>query len=648
MMRITKEEVVFAIKKLKTRKAAGPDLLIGEMYKHSNDQVINFFVKFFNALFDKGIFPQNWTESVILPLFKKGEVNDPNNYRGISLCDISGKIFSSIINSRLQEWVRENNITGDHQAGFKKGYSTIDHLFALMASVQKQLSSKRKLYVAFIDFEKAFDSINRHILWPILLNNGIKGKLFNCILSMYESVKCRVKCGSQFTDFINCSVGVKQGDVCSPVLFSLLINELALEVINNGRHGVIFPLDAFELFILLLADDVILLSETIVGLQNQLNNLHRAASSLHLKVNMKKSNIIVFRKGGYLKSRETWMYDTISMPVVNAYKYLGIFFTTRLSFVSACKDLASRGKRSLLCIMKSLSSINNASLKLFTKIFDSHVQPVVQYGSEIWGMTQAAIHCESVHLFALKRFLGLDMRTPNDLVYGETNRYPIVINSIVQCLRYWFKLLNMDRSRIPHKAYRMLFDLDSRGKTNWVSDVRLCLFRYGFGEVWLNQGVGSEINFIKQFRQRLIECRWQDWNNHIETSERFSMYRIFSNNHEVKPYLFFNLDRYLKIITTRFRLGVSTLAVHQHRYKVTPDDSLVCPLCRTSKEDEMHFVLCCPALQDIRIKYIQPKYYRHPCIFKLCLLMASTKQSDVLNLALFLEKAFKHRDIVTS
>ena len=111
-------------------------------------------------LFDNGIFPENWIESTILPLFKKGDRNNPGNYRGISLCDISSKIYSTIINRRLQAWVEENNITGEHQAGFKKGYSTIDHMFTLLSCVQKQFNSNRKLYVAFIDYEKAFDSIN--------------------------------------------------------------------------------------------------------------------------------------------------------------------------------------------------------------------------------------------------------------------------------------------------------------------------------------------------------------------------------------------------------------------------------------------------------------------------------------------------------
>ena len=83
---------------------------------------------------------------------------------------------------------------------------------------------------------------------------------------------------------------------------------------------------------MLLADDVVLLSETVIGLQTQLNSLQRASSSLQLKVNMGKSNIVVFRKGGYLGARERWTYDSVVLPVVNVYKYLGVLFSTKLSF----------------------------------------------------------------------------------------------------------------------------------------------------------------------------------------------------------------------------------------------------------------------------------------------------------------------------
>ena len=119
---------------------------------------------------------------------------------------------------------------------------------------------------------------------------------------------------------------------------------------------------------------------------------------------MNKSNIIVFREGGYLGARERWIYDDVVMPAVNLYKYLGIYFTTRLSFVSACRDLASRVKNALVCVLQKLYLLNNNSLEVFLKLFDAQVQPIAQYGSELWGLHKAVIHTEKVHLYALKCF----------------------------------------------------------------------------------------------------------------------------------------------------------------------------------------------------------------------------------------------------
>ena len=366
---ITREEVLLAIQKLKNGEAAGPDGIIGESFKHAGHLAVDFLVKFFNVLFERGIYPDSWTESIIIPLFKKGNQNDPDNYRGISLCDISSKLYSSIIYNRLQEWIEQNNLTGECQAGFKKDYSTVDHMFTLMAMILKQFALNRKLYVAFIDFETVFDSISRKLFWPILLKNGIKGRLYKCVRSMYENVKARVRCGAKFTDYIKCTRDVKQGDVCSPVLFSLFINDLALDIINNGRHGVSLSSDFVQLVILLFADDMILISETVIGLQTQLNNLFSAASRLQLKVNMNKSNIVVFRKGGYLGARERWIYDGCMMRVVNSYKYLGICLPTRLSFYHACQDLVSRAKGALLCIMSKLYRLDKNKNKSLCEEF---------------------------------------------------------------------------------------------------------------------------------------------------------------------------------------------------------------------------------------------------------------------------------------
>ena len=647
---ISHEEVILALNRLKSGKAAGPDMIVGEMLKYASDDIAPFFVTLFNHMFDHGLYPNNWSESIIIPLYKKGDRNDPGNYRGISLCDISSKVYGSIINKRIQRWVDEHNITGEIQAGFKAGYSTIDHAFTLMACVQKQFSNNnnRKLYVAFIDFQKCFDTINRNILWPILTKNGINGKLLKCIRKMYDVVKARVRASdNSLTEHIECTLGVKQGDICSPVLFSLYINELAMEITNSGRHGVM--LDTYELLALLLADDIILCSETVVGLQCQLNILYRAACRLHLTVNLQKSNIIVFRKGGYLAERERWYYNGMNMPVVNAYKYLGIIFTTKLSFTAACKDVASKAKRALVFIIQRLRQYENSSVDIFMKIFDAQIQPIMQYGSEIWGLYQSAAECEKIHLYSLKKFLNVDMKTPNDLVYSELRRHPITINSCINTIRYWLRLVKMEMKRIPKKAYEILCKLDKKGKETWVTKVRLLLYQNGFGYVWEYQGVGQDKAFLKSLRERLIDINWQNVHDHITTSERFSFYSPICGNANVLPcYISIDLKRHLKCIMTKLRFGVSRINTHHYRYRNANLNMLICPFCKVGNETELHFILCCPLYKETRKQYIKPKFWRNPSILKLNILLSSNNYETVKDLCRYLYVAFKIRETFCS
>ena len=643
---ITKSEVLHVLSKLKNSKAPGQDLVIGELLKYSSHIITDFLVNFFNALFLNGVYPEQWSESITFPLFKKGEANDPNNYRGITLCDISSKVYSAVINNRLRKWIEENNTTGEQQAGFKKYYSTIDHIFTLMAAVQKQLLHNRKLYVAFIDFEKAFDSISRKLLWPILIKNGITGNLFRCIKSMYENVKTKVKCGADFTDFITCTRGVKQGDVCSPILFSLFINELALDIIGNGKHGITFIPSSVELFLLLFADDIVLLSETAVGLQTQLNSLFNAASRLELKVNMSKSNVMVFRKGGHLASYERWTYGDKYISVVNSYKYLGIYFSTKLSANLLFNDLVCRGKKALFCIMSNLRKLNNNSLDVFIKLFDAQVQPVLQYGAEIWAFEKAALAIERVHTFALKRFLRINLRAPNDCLYGDFGRFPIYINSYIRCISYWLKITRMPDDRLPAQAYKMLLRLDKKGKLSWASNIRKILNTYGFTYVWHNQGVGCITSFLKSFKQRIIDCRWQDWEEHVNTSDRFHIYRSLKYNHEVEPYLKLGMHVVVKNCLAKLRFGISPLLIHSERYKKNPN--VKCPVCFLSDEDEVHFILKCSAYHDLRAKYIPQKYFTFPCLNRLNILLASTHETTMRNLCIYLHHAFRRREVITS
>ena len=419
---ITESEVY---KALKNNKAPGPDGLINEFYKHSNSCVVSFLVTYFNKLFELGAYPDDWTESLIHPLHKKGDKNCPDNYRGISLLNVCSKIYSYILNKRLTAWAEENNVINEAQAGFRRNYSTIDHTFTLLALVQKQLLNHFKLYVAFIDFKKAFDLADRQYLWSVLKKNGLTGKMYRAIKSMYTVVKARVRAGSDLTDTLFCPLGVKQGEVTSPILFSFLINELANDIQTSGKHGIrLSPEDVSEILILLFADDVTLLSYSVIGLQKQLNILKDTANRLGLYVNFDKSKIVIFRNGGYISSKEKWSYDGQKLEIVNCYKYLGVIFSSGLTFSYALEDMALRARKAIFCILKLLWTIGDQSPSLFFKLFDCQVQPMLTYGAEVWGLMVDHKIIERIHTFAIKRLLNVSIKTPNALVYAETGRYP--------------------------------------------------------------------------------------------------------------------------------------------------------------------------------------------------------------------------------
>ena len=129
--------------------------------------------------------------------------------------------------------------------------------------------------------------------------------------------------------------------------------------------------------------------------------------------------------------------------------------------------------------------------------------------------------------------------------------------------------MRMEEYRLPLRAYKILFNLDQRGKkTNWVTKVRKTVCANGFSYAWDNQGVGFSNAFIREFRQRLIDIRWQAWDDHVNTSDRFSLYRQFKTLTGIEPYLMLNLNRHLKYTLTRFRIGVSDIKVYRSKFKV--------------------------------------------------------------------------------
>ena len=137
-------------------------------------------------------------------------------------------------------------------------------------------------------------------------------------------------------------------------------------------------------------------------------------------------------------------------------------------------------------------------------MFDSKVQSILHYSSEIWGFRR--LDSIEMSIFShVNDSWDYQIRTPKKMIYGELGRYPPFVNSSVRCLKYWFRLLEMDHSRLPRQAYKILFIMDNNGKTCWASEIRNILSKCGFHFVWLQQGVGNVNAFLKIFKQRLID-----------------------------------------------------------------------------------------------------------------------------------------------
>ena len=635
---ISEEEIKCAVKNLKNNKSAGPDHVIGEMLKHSICLLMPYVKKLFNEIFSAGKFPNSWSESTIIPLHKKGCPSNPNNYRGIFLTSVFSKIFTSILNTRLQIWANMHDLIAEEQCGFRKGYCTVDNIYILHEVIRHYLNKKKKLYVCFIDFKKAFDTVDRRSLWIALENNGIQGKMAAILKDMYRSVQGRVRCNGDLSDFFSCPNGLKQGCKLSPILFSYLVNEITKEIVHAGKHGVQLLPELTQLFLLLFADDIVLISDTVLGLQNQLNVLRCKSVVCGLSANMEKSKVMVFRLGGYLANHEKWNLGDSLIEVVNEYKYLGIKFSTKLANTSALSDLAARGKSACIQIFRMLFKLNNTIPGLWFKLFDAQVQPILLYGAEVWGLDSCSL-IENVHLYFMKRYLNVSSRTPNTVIYGELGRYPLYINARIRSVRYWLKLLRMSSTRYPRKVYKMLLNR-VYVKDNWVTKLKDTLLKYGFGTQWSQQIVQNDRAFLQDLRTKMIDEFNVEWSTKLLRSPRFSVYALFKQERCLERYLNVVTLRSFRDVLVKFRVGISDIFRHKYRYNNAY--TLVCPCCTEADEDEIHVLLQCPVYDDLRTKYLG-KFKDPPNLDTFKKLLSSVDDNHIKQLTCLLYHIMKRR-----
>ncbi len=619
---IKESEISRAISGLKKKKSSGIDMILNEMLKAGHTQILQPLGVLLNHILTFSSFPDSWRINFLLPIHKKGDCLIPSNYRGIAISSNLCKLFCSILNNRLSLFAESNKLIPSSQIGFRKKMRTADHIMTLKSIIDKYVNklSKNYLFCCFVDFRAAFDSVPRKCLLYKLIKLGVGGNFLNVLKSIYIDVKYRVKISQDRISNVDISsnVGVKQGCVLSPLLFSLYTSDLPSYF--NDCDPV--TLHDAEISCLLFADDLVIISKTKSGLQSALDNLSSYCREWGLTVNLEKTKVLIFNKGGKLLNKHPFHLDGVKLDIVTNYCYLGILFTASGSFKMACERLTLLASRAAFKL-KSFDTRNN--IVLAYRLFNHLVTPILSYCCEIWCplLTCTAppeklydmchnLPNEKVLLLYGKYLLGVNRRTTNSAVRGELGQYPLALQFLAQSIKYWLRISSDDMSSsLVNKAYiECNKNLSKTSLCNWAKCIRQLLIQCNLENVWVNQGSTKPrkiANVVRVELKNMYENTWFSIINDETKSPKLRSYKLFKNKFLLENYLISTTNLAHRRAFTKLRLSAHRLAIETGRYTVpkTPVDQRTCCICNENKiESEIHFLCDCSALSIIRRPFL--------------------------------------------
>ena len=624
--RITHRELVTVLRNLKNNKAIGFDSISNEMLKHSNDKLTSAILKLFNFVLQSSNYPAVWARGIISPIYKSGDTSVCSNYRGINVSSCLGKLFSTILNQRLRNHALNRKLIPENQIGFMPDCRTSDHIFILKSAIDKYLRKKKKLYVCFVDFRKAFDSVRHEALFLKMQRLGIGGLFYKIVKEMYSNCYLSVKTQKGLTKSFRSSIGVRQGCALSPLLFNIFISDLH----QSFKSGDPITLFSKKISHLLYADDLVILSESPTGLQSSLDSLHEYCTKWKLDVNIDKTKVVIFSKTTARKKSQMDYNFHIGdkyIEISEEYKYLGIIFSSNGSLLQAKMVLEKKAKRALYSMHSYLTDHSlpvDCSLALFNKL----ISPIASYGSEVWAPYCIPLNgvlkgngsiFEKYNDFPgakcqmkfCKRLLGVHEKAVNLAVLGELGQLPFIVNSLQQCINFWLHILASPSDSLLHNAYLNTYKDNYEGSDNkWMMLIRYTCKTFGLDQIWENHSVQKrEIPAImKSLKVRLKGEFISFWEKSIsQMSERLN---VFYNS---KSKTGFVLEKYLITVNnmkhrqtlTKLRIGAHQLAAETGRYKKIPKANRVCISCDEGVvEDEFHFVMECKQFTDERVIFL--------------------------------------------
>ena len=187
------------------------DSIPSEFLKLCKQELVELITTVMNYIIECRSFPDLWAEGLYTPVFKNGRLDDTNNYRGITVLSVFAKIFETAVKNRMVFVSEAFQDTGEANGGFLKGSRTTDNIFILLGLIQRQLFLGKSLYLCMVDFSKAFDLVNRHILFYKLMKQGYHGRVIDTLRSLNRKTYFKVKCDGMLSTPILDQLGVNQG-----------------------------------------------------------------------------------------------------------------------------------------------------------------------------------------------------------------------------------------------------------------------------------------------------------------------------------------------------------------------------------------------------------------------------------------------------
>ena len=467
----TETEVRSAIQMTKDGKAAGFDSIHAEMLKADLNTSVKVFTDLFRNIWDTNVIPVDWAKGLIAKIPKKGNLQDCNNWRGITLLSIPSKVFCRILLSRIDDAI--NTKLRQEQAGFRRGRGCTDQIFTLRNIIEQCLEWNNPLYINYIDFRKAFDSLHRNTLWKIVQSYGVPPKIIALIKMFYHQFECSVITNGNLTDWFPVGSGVRQGCIISPILFLIAIDWTMRKTTSDKPRGIQWTLFT-QLEDLEYADDLAILSTNHTHLQEKTDRTDSFAKQMGLTINTSKTQVMCLNS----TPPAPITVEGKALDYVEDFTYLG----SRLCKDNACsKDISIRlGKaRNAFAMLHTIWKSKQYSLKTKIRLYNSNVKSVLLYGSECWRVVESDMQkISAFHNRCLRRICRIFWpdRISNQDLYKNTNSRNVVLEIKQRRLQWLGHVLRMDQNSIPRVALRWTPPgkrKPGRPKTTWRRTVAL-------------------------------------------------------------------------------------------------------------------------------------------------------------------------------